>query len=369
MTSVAVVGAGIAGASTAFALARRGVDVTLIDNGAPGQATAASAGIIAPWTSSAEGAFYQVYAAGGAYYPQLLEQLAEVGVTRTDYRRTGSLSVHRNPEQLDAAETKLRARAAEAGAVAGDVQRLDDQETRELFPVLAPDTQGLLITGGGRVDGRTLRNALIKGATTLGAQQMNAHCTLQEGQLFADGSAVRADAVVIAGGAWTNALLEGAGVSLPVEPQRGQITHLRLEGVDTSAWPTVYPLAHHYAVAFDDGRIAVGATRENGSGFDARITAAGQMQVLEDALGIMPGLADATVLETRVGLRPLADELPVVGVLPEQDGVFVATGYGPAGLTMGPLLGDALARQILGESAPELEGLSPSTAADHHRLR
>jgi D-amino-acid dehydrogenase len=54
--------------------------------------------------------------------------------------------------------------------------------------------------------------------------------------------------------------------------------------------------------------------------------------------------------------------MPIVGAVPGHDGLFVATGYGAAGLTMGPLLGDALARRVLGDPAPELDPLHPTTS-------
>ena len=44
---IVIVGAGMAGAATAFALARRGAAVTVVDDGRAGQATAAGAGIVA----------------------------------------------------------------------------------------------------------------------------------------------------------------------------------------------------------------------------------------------------------------------------------------------------------------------------------
>ncbi len=359
-----VVGSGIAGAATAFALARRGTAVTVVDEHRTGQATAASAGIIAPWGSQVTGPFYEIYAAGGNYYPILLEQLNEAGITRTDYRRTGSLTVNRDASALDEAEERLRTRAASAGPAAGEVQRLSPTEARELFPALAPDLGAVLLTGGGRVDGRTLRDALLTGAQRHGARRLTGRAELQGSTVLVDGVAQPADGVVLATGAWTNEILTGAGITLPVAPQRGQITHLRLEGADTSSWPTLHPLSHHYVVAFDDGRVAVGATRETGSGFDPRVTAAGQLQVLQDALGIVPGLAEATLLETRVGLRPLPEgQLPLVGRLPGHDAVWVATGYGAAGLTMAPLLGELLARDIHGDTPAELEHLKPQPAA------
>ena len=99
---------------------------------------------------------------------------------------------------------------------------------------------------------------------------------------------------------------------------------------------------------------------ETGSGFDPRVTAEGQRQVLENALSVAPGLADATLIETRVGLRPLPEgDLPTVGALDGVPRLYVNAGFGAAGLTMGPLVGDRLAAIVAGEtSAPEAGFLS-----------
>src|SRR5699024_10597946 len=157
-------------------------------------------------------------------------------------------------------------------------------------------------------------------------------------------------------------LLLPLDVNCAVSPQRGQITHLNLRGVNTSQWPTVHPFTPNYMTPFDGGRIAVGATRETGSGYDPRVTAAGQLQVLRDALDLAPGLADATVIETRVGIRPMGDDnLPIAGEVPDRSGLSTMTGYGAGGLTLGPLLGDAVARSILGNPAPELTAFPTAT--------
>ncbi|MEV0995135.1 FAD-dependent oxidoreductase [Nonomuraea sp. NPDC050202] len=361
---VIVIGGGIAGASAAFALARRGAAVTVVDSGEAGQATAASAGIIAPWASAVEGPFYDLYAAGAAYYPEVIGLLAEAGVERTDYRRTGELLVHEDPARLDEAQALVEARARDAGGIVGEVRRIGNDEVRALFPVLADTLEGVFVPGGGRVDGRTMRDALLQGAVHHGARQVRGRARLRpQGPplVEVDSGVLEADAVLVASGAWANELLEPRGLRLAVEPQRGQITHLRLDGVDTSGWPSVHPLSHHYMVAFDDSRVAVGATRETGSGFDARVTARGQWQVLSDALRIAPGLADATLIETRVGLRPLpSEQVPIAGPLPGEDGLHVVTGFGAAGLTMAPFTGDALARSILdGTTVPELAPFAP----------
>jgi D-amino-acid dehydrogenase len=166
---------------------------------------------------------------------------------------------------------------------------------------------------------------------------------------------IEADRVVVAAGVWAPELLEPVGAPLAVAPQRGQIVHLRLEGVDTGDWPIVLPPGSHYLLAFGGSRVVVGATRETGSGFDHRVTAAGQAEVLNQALAVAPGLGPATLLETRVGFRPVGPDLkPMLGRVAGLDRLVIGNGLGASGLTVGPFAGRLLAQLVLGQ-APELD--------------
>ena len=65
---------------------------------------------------------------------------------------------------------------------------------------------------------------------------------------------------------------------------------------------------------------------------------------------VISGLATAGYLETRVGFRPMGpDARPLLGPVLGVDGLVVATGLGPTGLTMGPYAGAVAARVALGE--------------------
>lgn len=364
---VGVIGSGIAGASVAFGLASRGVDVTIIDEAMAGQATAASAGIIAPWVSTSTGAYYETYAAGGNFYPTFLARLSALGIPDLGYRRSGALVVNTDPGTLAEAASTIRARVAAAGTVAGEIHDIDAADLVELFPPIAADMTGLLITGGGRVDGRVLRDAILTGARQQGARLVadsaRAVTASSTGTWSVRTTSAKEDfdALVIAGGARSAEILDRLGHTVEIAPQRGQLLHLELRGTNTSPWPTIHPLDHHYITPFDGGRIVAGATREDGVGFDVRATAAGTKQVLDDALRIAPGLAEATVLETRVGVRPMSTRegaLPYAGAVPGADGLWLASGFGAGGLTMGPLIGDGLARLILGQNAPEIAHLA-----------
>ena len=177
---------------------------------------------------------------------------------------------------------------------------------------------------------------------------------------LADGTHIGATSVLVAGGAWTRPLAAASGIELGVVPQRGQIAHFAVEDPTVGDWPVVAPLAHNYLLAFP-GRVVAGATRESDAGFDARVTAAGVQRVVDDALRVAPGLADTTLLEVRVGLRPVAERgYPLLGAVAGFPGLFVATGHGASGLTLGPWSGWAVAASAIGsEHAAELDAFSP----------
>jgi len=158
--------------------------------------------------------------------------------------------------------------------------------------------------------------------------------------------------VIIAGGAWSQTFGTQLGITIPVAPQRGQIIHLGLPGTDTTAWPMLSAFRGHYMVAWPDSRVAVGATRETGSGFHPHTTVAGVQEVLSEALRVAPGLAQAEIREMRVGLRPLtSDTMPVLGPVPGVQNVLLVTGHGPTGLTLGPYSGKVIADLALGQAS------------------
>ncbi|MDO9713850.1 NAD(P)/FAD-dependent oxidoreductase [Paracraurococcus lichenis] len=357
---VAVTGAGVLGASTAFHLTLAGAEVVVTDRAHPGQATAAGAGIVSPWSSGrVDPDWRRIADAGARYYPTLIQHLAEAGEAETGYRRVGALSVAANRRELDQIEQAMRARAALASE-AGEVTQLAPREARALFPPLHPDLAAVHVSGAARVDGRLLAAALRRAAERRGARFHSgmAGLPVRDGRVTGiriDAEEIAADCVIVAAGAWAPEVLKPVGISLRVAPQRGQITHLRLEGIDTEAWPVVLPHSSHYLLAFGGSRVVVGATRETGSGFDYRVTAAGQAEVLNEALAVAPGLGSATLLETRIGFRPVGPDLkPMLGRVAGLDGLVIGNGLGASGLTIGPYAGRLLAQLVLDE-APELD--------------
>jgi D-amino-acid dehydrogenase len=358
-SEVVVIGGGVLGWSAAYELARSGTAVTVIDRGDEGQATAAGAGIIAPGTSfKAPDTSFELSKAAVAHYPRLLAALAEDGETNTGYETVGALFIAANDEEaarLPGALATMRERRDGGMANLGDVRMIDSVEARQLFPPLADVPGAIYVPEAARVNGRLLRDSLRQAAERRGARFMtgNAVPVVENGRVTkveVDGNALPAGAVIIAGGAWSNALGERLGVRLPVFPQRGQIAHFEIPDAVTSRWPIVLGYHTHYLLTFPEHRVVAGATREPDSGYDVRLTAGGVHEVLSEALRVAPGLASATIHEIRIGLRPFSpDQLPIIGRAPGLANVYLATGHGPSGLQLGPVSAAAVVDLILGK--------------------
>jgi D-amino-acid dehydrogenase len=364
---VVVIGGGLVGWSAAYRLVRAGVRVTVVDRAGPGYATNAGAGIIAPGTSFRPlPAFYPFGSAAVAYYPRLIEELAEDGETETGYEVVGCLFIAKNEDEATQLPETLRImterRDGGMGNI-GDLSLVDSATAQSLFPPLAPIAAAIYLTGAARVNGGPFRDALRRaaekrGATTVvgtGSPVLNGNRVTG---VQVDDFIIPTDAVIISGGTWSNDLGDQLGVRLPVEPQRGQIIHLDLPGTETSAWPIVQGYFDHYLLTFRPNRVVMGATREIGSGYDVKMTAGGVHQVLSQGLSLAPALATATIAEIRIGLRPMSpDGLPIIGRAPGLANVYLCTGHGPSGLQLGPISGAAVASMVR-EIAPEID-LSP----------
>jgi D-amino-acid dehydrogenase len=352
MYDAIVVGGGVVGMSAAYHLVRGGASTLLLDRGDKGRASDAGAGILSS-TSAIDDPdpLERLKARAARYYPELIEQLSAEDAGDTGHAVTGSLTVAVSADEVAPFEQARASRGSRHAELAAE-------QARALFPPLGAVRGALYAVRDARIDGRLLAAALRRAAQARGLVLRQAsvdRLLVGEGRVrgvVAGAEELRAGQVVLAAGAWSASFGEQLGVRIPVEPQRGQIAHLRLPGVETDGWPIVLAFRRHYIVPWPGGRVVVGATRETGSGFRPETTARGVMEVLGEALRIAPGLEDASVDEIRVGLRPASpDGLPVLGPVPGVRNVLLATGHGPSGLLLGPYSGKLIA-ELASQSAP-----------------
>jgi D-amino-acid dehydrogenase len=348
-TTVVVVGGGIVAASVAYHVAREGVSVTVATGKQVGTATDAGAGIVCPWRDPVDDAAYRLAVDGARYYPELLAMLADDGETETGYAQVGALCVADGAEALEATAARLRSRLPTTPQI-GQISELDAPEPSQMFPALARNLAGLWVGGGARIDGRAIRDSLFRAAAHHGARRLAEDAVLRGSAsriigVTAGDDKIDAETVVVAAGAWTAQVCASLPWQLPIGPQRGQIVHASLAGADTTSWPVILPPADPYLLAFPAGRVVFGATRES-AGFDYHTTLSGLSSLIASALRLAPGLGDASLLETRIGFRPATtDGLPLLGRL--SDGLVVAAGNGPEGLTAGVWTGSLAAMLVL----------------------
>ena len=163
----------------------------------------------------------------------------------------------------------------------------------------------------------------------------------------------RADAVVIAAGAWSSNVARLFGVRLPIRPGKGYSVDyvpapigLRLPIMLSEAHCVITPL---------DGALRVAGTMELG-GLDERVSAT-RVEALRQAparylRGWDPAAPSAT---PTAGLRPMApDGLPIIGRLSGFRNLYVATGHAMLGLTLAPRTATLLAGVILDGADPDV---------------
>ncbi|MFJ7754527.1 NAD(P)/FAD-dependent oxidoreductase [Peribacillus muralis] len=353
MQKIIVIGAGILGASTAYQLTKSGAEVIIIDRQDEGQATAAAAGIVCPWISQRRNkAWYHLAKNGAAFYPGLIDELKRDGETETGYAQVGAISLHTEEVKLLAMKERAEKRKEDAPEM-GTITLLSPSETKELFPPLSNEFAAVHVSGAARVDGRALRDSLLRASQKNGAKLIYGEASLtykdsQVNGVTVEDGFISADQVIVCAGAWAPRLLKPLGVNFKVSFQKAQIIHLESAIEGTNNWPVVMPPSDQYLLAFNHNKIVAGATHENTEVFDNRVTAGGLQEVFNKALDTAPGLVNNAFVEARVGFRPFTPGfLPVIGPLPDWEGIIIANGLGASGLTMGPYIGSQLANLAL----------------------
>ncbi len=353
---VVVVGGGVIGATIAYALARRGQRVMLIERETIGEGTSlASAGIVSPLDQRQYPPdLLQLLWRSIRSYPWLVGTLEEETGLSVGYRQWGSLLVAETDDEV----VTLREVGNWLETAGFTVEWLDGPAAREAEPLLPVHVQGgLLIEEGASVLVPQLVRAAVAAAQRRGAVVYE-HTAVTALEAAGDRvlavhtvhERVSAGAVILATGAWTGQLVAPLGVALPTNPVKGQMA--LLEG--STARPRHIlggPSVASYVVPRVDGLIWIGTTVERGR-WGTRPTPQGLWQCIDTARRVAPALLREEIVAVGAGLRPgTADDLPALGRVPGWRNLWVATGHLRLGIMLAPVTADLVAAAIEQEDA------------------
>ncbi len=361
---VVVIGGGAIGCATAWELARRGALVTVIERATPGQeATWAAGGMLSPiGISTADDAFLSLATASLDRYPAFVEAIEAATGIELGYCDNGKLYVAFDVSE-DAVLASLIRRGREFLA-----ESLTGDDARRREPALSGAVRGAVFIGRDhRLNNRQLGAALWSGAARAGVDFLLGAAALEvltavhrgrcrvEGILLATGTRVPASRLVIAAGAWSNAIA-GLPTPVPVRPIRGQMFAVRGDASsDRNA--AEGPLLEHtimtrecYIIPRVTGELVVGATVED-AGFTPGPTPRGIATLIAAAVQAVPCIRDLPLIESWSGFRPgTPDDLPILGPDPDVDGLFYATGHYRNGILLTPVTAEVIADVVLGQT-------------------
>ena len=343
MKKVAIIGAGIVGATAAYYLSKESdLEVTVFDNG-QGQATKAAAGIISPWFSKRRNkAWYKMARLGVNFYVDLLADLEKSGQEIDFYQRSGVFLLKKDESKLEELY-ELALQRREESPLIGQLAIMDQASANELFPGLQGFDRLLYASGGARVDGQLLVIRLLEASQVKLVKEKVSLTPLASG--YQIGEEVF-DQVILATGAWLKDILEPLGYEVDVRPQKGQLRDYQLSK-DLESYPVVMPEGEWDLIPFAGGKLSLGATHENDMGFDLTVDETLLQQMEEAALPHYPALAEAKSSGERVGIRAYTSDFsPFFGKVPGLAGVYAASGLGSSGLTTGPIIGYHLAQLV-----------------------
>ncbi|HMI19980.1 MAG TPA: FAD-binding oxidoreductase [Sphingomonas sp.] len=362
---IAIVGAGISGASLAYRLASRGHDVLLFDDDRPGRATGWNPGGINPLHGPGfPGFMAPIYAEAYRLHADQQEEVQAISGLGFGWKLVDRLFLASSDEE----GTALQCMAGHYQALDGFSARwMDAAELARWDGRLDPRWIGGLMThGNARVDAERYRQALIAGAVRKGARIVNRKVDAVETRgdrivsvrSGADDMAI--SALCVAVGAWAGEAIAGwsPGVTVPVRALIGDLLLIRAPGdgprADIGRGLT--------AIYQHDGDLYwVGGT-ERTSGPLGEAYEPAREELIAGAASLMPGWRSWQVVAQSSAARPMTpDRLPVLGRTPAYANGWVINGGGGKGILMSAWLANRLVGMIESDNdPPEVARFSPS---------
>jgi len=365
---VVVIGGGVIGSSVAYHLSKRKVSVVLLEKN----------GLVSGTSGACDGLVYLQSKRPGAHLKLAMESRKRFDSLQhelgrdIEFRSHGGMIVVETQEELEA----MHLFAEDQKATGLEVTLLDGKQSRELEPSLSEGILGCTYSPlDGQVNPIALALALLRRAREKGAKILPHTGVIGLGlesdrmvSVKTAAGTIETKRVVNAAGVHAPGIGRMVGVEIPIKPRRGQIlvTEAYAPLLRRGLLSAKYIAAKYNPALAETGELGIsieqtksggfllGSTREF-VGFDRRTTWSAMKSIALQTSRILPSLRDLRVIRTFAGLRPSTpDGLPILGPVPNVEGLFMAAGHEGDGIALSPITGQILAEWIV-EGSPGLD--------------
>ena len=370
MGDVAIIGAGVHGASAAFHLTSRGADVTVFETTRPaGGPTGRSSAVCRAYYTN------RFLAEAARESLDMFADWADAVGGDAGFRHTGALFLH-------GAEDRRQVEDATAilNSIGTACDLLDVTYLRRRFPMF--DTDGIALAvlerGAGYADPASTTDALFQAAVERGAKA-RLGCRVErveprdEGGAFlhvSDGSRSPFERVLIAAGPWTRPLSAQAGFDLPLTVERHPVVTFAWGGAERVIMHADIPSGYYFrpegSQLFLMGPLHA-EPEADPDRFSERIAEDERDDLSARLVHRIPSMAAAQVQGGWASLYDVSpDWQPVIGEI--APGIFVDAGTSGHGFKLAPGLGRHVAAMVLGDDVPGLEEFSARRFQEHRAL-
>ena len=335
-----VIGAGIAGASVARALARRGVAVTVLERDVPASGGSGNPGaVVRAEPGGAHNPVTTLTAAGIIWLKCWMAQHGQA----IEHDFCGAIRLTRDERR----HHKLAQHAAHSPA--DWLEQLTQDQASDLSGHVVADP-GFLLPYAGWLQpvalvSTLLDHPLINVRTGVNVKALTKMADHQWRILLADGDTLSSQCVILASAHAENL----SPLDLKIDSARGQLSYLPQR---PERQLNKIICRDGYMTPAVNGMHTIGATMQQGDD-DALPRAADDAENFQRLLRLLPGFAkDAAQLQSgRVAWRAVTqDRLPIVGSI--DAGLYASLAHGARGITCAPLCGEWLAAMIMEEVQP-----------------
>ena len=355
-SSVAVIGAGILGASIAWRLARRGVHVTLIDKGWPGHGASSHSFAWINAGAKEPIGYHNLNRRSLEMWPRFAAAIGDDGdPANVGLRWGGKVSWESDATAAEALAQRVR----QLQSWGYPARLIDAAELRELEPSLevGPVAAAECSPNEGQVEPQMVVDACLRRLTEMGCEIVRDTEIVgfeQDGNgrvhgMITPSGSMTVEAVVLAAGVDTTRLAALAGVNVPQAESPGVVIRTSPMPRLLRNVPIVYapPLGdgrreiHIRQCA--DGRLMIGEGDQESLAEDDSQAHADDL--LARACVYLPQLKGAQAVPVPVGWRPMPlDGYPVLGFASEAPNLYVALTH--SGVTLAPALSQLAAQEI-----------------------